>query len=116
MRAPTRLGAALALAIALALGGGLSGCGANPERTPSDFTIVATAGTTFKPVPTKSLFALGLGTNVPADGVVPPPESTAANGPIQGSMVLFRVDDQAIEDRPLILHIPSSSGPAGEVE
>jgi hypothetical protein len=180
MRAPTRLGAALALAIALALGALLSGCGTNPERTtsveegegmqlgdllynvqitrflnpkddedkaylagqpplpdnryylgvfmqiqnegdtarriPSDFTVVDTAGTEFKPVPSKSLFALGLGTNVPADGLVPPAESTAASGPIQGSMVLFRVDDQAIEDRPLVLHIPSSTGPSGEVE
>ncbi len=180
MRAPTRFGIALVLALGLASGALLSGCVSNPENAtsvdegqgmqlgdllynvqitrflnpkddedkaylqgqpplpsnlyylgvfmqiqnkgdtaqqiPKDFTIVDTEGTKFKPVPSHSLFALGLGTNVAADGEVPPPESTAANGPIQGSMVLFRVDDRSIEDRPLILHIPSSSGPAGEVE
>jgi hypothetical protein len=180
MRALTRLGAALLLALALALGLLLSGCNTNPESDrsvdegegmrlgdllynvqitrflnpkddedkgylagqpllgdnryylgvfmqiqnegdtaqgiPKDFTVVDTVGTTFKPVPSDSPFALHLGTNVPAGGDVPPPESTAANGPIQGSMVLFRIDDQAIEDRPLILHVPSASGPPGEVE
>ena len=31
-------------------------------------------------------------------------------------MVLFLIDEAAIEDRPLTLDIPSSTGPAGEVE
>lgn len=87
-----------------------------PQRIPRRFTVVDTGGTKFKPLASKSLFALGLGTMVPAGDQVPPPESTAASGPIQGSMVLFRVDDQAIEERPLMLHIPSPSGPEGEVE
>ena len=31
-------------------------------------------------------------------------------------MVLFLIDEAATEDRPLTLHIPSSSGSTGEVE
>ena len=31
-------------------------------------------------------------------------------------MVLFLIDRAAIQDRPLILHIPSSTGDVGEVE
>src|SRR5215211_7700686 len=168
MRAPTRLGSALVVAVALALGALLAGCETNPEsslsveegqgmklggllynvqisrflnpmddedkaylvgqpplpgdryylgvfmqiqnegdtaqRIPRDLTVVDTGGTKFNPLASRSAFALGLGTKVPADGEVPPPESTAANGPIQGSMVLFRIDGRAIEDRPLILH------------
>jgi hypothetical protein len=180
MRAPTRLGTALLLALALALAALSSGCATNPEsslsvdegqgmrlgdllynvqisrflnptdeedkaylvgqpplasneyylgvfmqiqnegdraqRIPTGFTVVDTAGTKFKPLASKSLFALGLGTKVPADREVPPPDSTAANGPIQGSMVLFRIDGRAIQERPLDLRIPSSSGTVGVVE
>ena len=38
---------------------------------------------------------------VAADEQLPEPESTAANGPIQGAMVLFLIDEAATEDRPL---------------
>jgi hypothetical protein len=86
------------------------------QSLPTDFKVVDTEGTEFSPVPSKSLFALKLGGSVPADSQVPQPESTAANGPIQGSMVLFLVTRAAIADRPLTLHIPSSSGQTGEVE
>jgi hypothetical protein len=85
------------------------------QRLPTQFRVVDTVGTKFKPVPTRSLFALKLGAAVPGNGVLPEPETTAANGPIQGSMVLFRIDSAAIQDRPLTLDIPSSSG-VGRVE
>jgi hypothetical protein len=86
------------------------------QQVPTNFRVVDTVGDTFKPVPTKSLFALKLGSRIPDDGVLPEPESTAANGPIQGAMILFRIDSAAIEDRPLTLDIPSSSGTVGHVE
>ena len=86
------------------------------QQVPTDFRIEDTVGTEFKPVSSKSLFALSLGGSVPPDGQLPKAETTAANGPIQGSMVLFLVDRAALEDRPLILHIPAPSGPGGQVE
>jgi hypothetical protein len=86
------------------------------QQVPTDFTVVDTVGTEFKPVPSRSLFALDLGGKVTPDGQLPEPETAAANGPIQGAMVLFLVDRAAIEDRPLILHIPSSTGAIGHVE
>ena len=86
------------------------------EPVPTDFTVEDTVGTRFKPVQSDSLFALDLGGKVPPNGQLPKPETTAANGPIQGAMVLFLVDRSALEDRPLILHIPAPSGPAGGVE
>ncbi len=51
-----------------------------------------------------------------ANGELPEPESAAANGPIQAAMVLFLVDRTALEDVPLVLHIPSSTGEVGDVE
>ena len=86
------------------------------QEVPSDFTVLDTAGTEFDPVPSDSLFALELGGTVEAKDQLPEPESTAANGPIEGAMVLFLIDEASTEDRPLILEIPSSAGSLGEVE
>jgi hypothetical protein len=87
-----------------------------PQQVPTGFRIKDTVGTEFKPVPSHSLFALDLGGSVPPNGQLPEPETTAANGPIQGAMVLFLVDSAANEDRPLVLEIPSSTGTVGHVE
>jgi hypothetical protein len=86
------------------------------EQVPTDMEIKDTVGTTYKPLPSDSLFALGLGDTIHAGDELPEGESVAANGPIQGSMVLFRITSQAIEDRPLTLHITTAKGSTGEVE
>jgi len=86
------------------------------QDVPTEFTIVDTAGTEFKPIPSQSLFALKLGGKVSAGSQLPEPESTAASGPIEGAMVLFLIDQAATEERPLTLDIPSPTGPTGEVE
>jgi hypothetical protein len=80
-----------------------------------DFKVVDTVGDTFTPVPSKSLFALKLGDTIHGGDELPEPESTAANGPIEGAMVLFRITSSAIQDRPLTLEIPSSGGETGRV-
>jgi hypothetical protein len=90
--------------------------GDTAQEVPTDFTVVDTEGTKFDPLPSDSLFALKLGGELAADEQLPDPESTAASGPIQGAMVLFLIDEAAIEDRPLVLEIPSSTGSLGEIE
>src|SRR3954462_5881434 len=90
--------------------------GSAQAQLPSDFTIVDTVGDTFKPLPSNSLFALKLGGTLQGGDELPAGESAAANGPIQGAMVLFRIDGSAIQDRPLTLHIASPTGSTGEVE
>ena len=85
------------------------------QDVPSDFRVLDTQGTEFKPIPSHSLFALDLGGKVTSNSELPEPETTAANGPIQGAMVLFLIDRAANEDRPLVLHIPSSTGATGRV-
>jgi hypothetical protein len=88
----------------------------SPQDVPSEFKVVDTAGTEFDPVPSNSLFALELGGTVAPNDQLPEPESTAGNGPIQGAMVLFLIDEAATEDLPLTLDIPSPAGSTGEVE
>jgi len=90
--------------------------GDSPAEVPGDFTVEDTVGTTYEPIPSDSLFALKTESTLQGGDQLPELESTAANGPIQGAMVLFRITDAAIEDRPLTLHIPSSDGEVREVE
>jgi hypothetical protein len=90
--------------------------GDTPQELPAEMTVVDTAGGRFEPLPSQSLFALDLGGTVPGDRQAPDLESTAASGPIQGAMVLFLIDEGAIELRPLTLEVPSPDGEVGEVE
>ena len=87
-----------------------------PQHVPDDFTVVDTEGTEFSPIPSNSLFALELGGAVAGNEQLPEPETTAANGPIEGAMLLYLIDEAATEDRPLVLEIPSPGGEVGEVE
>ena len=90
--------------------------GDTSAQVPTDMSVVDTIGDTFKPLPSDSLFALKLGDTLHGGDQLPEGESVAANGPIQGSMVLFRIDSSAIQDRPLTLHITTPTGSTGEVE
>lgn len=63
----------------------------------------------------KSPYALDVGAIVDGDGAIPAPDTTAAAGPIQGAMLLFLVDDDVSEERPLELEI-ESPGETGVVE
>ena len=83
---------------------------------PRDFKVVDTQGKEYTPLPTKSAYSLPLGGTVAQGAEYPIPDSTAAVGPIEGSMVLFRVTQSSTEDRPLELEIPSNSGEPGQVE
>ena len=62
-----------------------------------------------------SPYALQVGTTVAPDGTIPEDDTTAAAGPIQGAMLLFLVDDDVSEERPLELEI-ESAGETGIVE
>jgi hypothetical protein len=87
------------------------------RRIPTDFKVTDTAGDEYDPVRSDSLFALPLGANMAANATEPEAESTAANGVIEASMVLFLVNEDVTESRPLTLDIPSTTGDeAGEVE
>ena len=76
------------------------------------YTVLDTLDTRYEPIASKSPYALDVGATVPPSGDLPVTDSTAASGPIEGSLLIFRVDDSATEDRPLELEIPSDSGTA----
>jgi hypothetical protein len=81
-------------------------------RAATDFQIVDTQNNKFRPIPLApvNVFAYRGGTLNPAD-VVPPPDSPAGQGSIQGSLLLFRIPVANFENRPLELRIRSSAAP-----
>jgi hypothetical protein len=82
---------------------------------PSPFKIVDTRGNVFVQDELDNPFALDPGAPVEPDEVVPTPESPAASGPIEGALVLFSLEETAVEDRPLKLEVPGPDG-VGEIE
>jgi hypothetical protein len=86
------------------------------QVVPTDMKVVDTDGNEYSPAPLDNDFSLDFGAQVQADGVVPDPESAAANGPIQGSMALFLISSASVEARPLELVIPSADGESGEIQ
>jgi hypothetical protein len=83
---------------------------------PRDFTVVDTQGKEYAPLDSSSAYALPLGATVAPGEEYPIPDSTAAVGPIEGAMVLFRITQASTEDRPLELEIHSNTGEDGRVE
>ncbi len=73
---------------------------------PDPFKIVDTRGRIYDQVPLENDWALRPGTPVLPDETVPGPETPAKNGPIEGSLILFVIDEAANENRPLILEVP----------
>jgi hypothetical protein len=88
-------------------------------RATSDYTITDTQGNTFRPVPlgAQNVFAYRPRTMVPGD-LIPVPNSAAASDPIQGSLILFKLKTDDLQNRPLTLHIGQGSqrGQSASVE
>ncbi len=91
--------------------------GDDPTRLPSagDIEVKDSAGAAFDPVETDSLFALELGAPIEAGGQAPAEDTAARSGPVQGAFVLFLIDEQAPENRPLELEI-EADGEHGTIE
>jgi hypothetical protein len=87
-------------------------------RPTNEFTIVDTEENEFRPVP------LDVEANPfvyePIDllhsQVLPTPDSAAASGPIQGSLILFRLKTDTLPNRPLKLEIEQGGSEPAEVD
>jgi hypothetical protein len=81
---------------------------------PRPFRIVDTRGTIYDQVDLNNEWALRPGTPVEPGDTLPGPETPARNGPVEGSLILFAISEEANENRPLILHVPGP-GEVGEI-
>jgi hypothetical protein len=82
--------------------------------TYADTSIVDTTGAAYQAIPTSTDFAAPLGTDLGAGDDIPAPNTAAANGPTQGAIVLFLLDQGVTENRPLKLEI-DYEGETGDI-
>ena len=76
------------------------------------FKITDTTGASYKPIQSGGLYDFPYGGTIPAHSEIPNPDSVAANGPVQGSLLLFELSEDVTENRPLELHISSAGSEA----
>ena len=82
---------------------------------PDSLTITDAQDEEFESLSSESLYAFPLGGEVEAEEQVPVLDSTAQQGPIEGSVVLFLLPSSASENRPLTLEVGTPDG-TGEVK
>ena len=90
--------------------------GSDPVRIPTnaDLSVVDTTGASYESIPSHTDFAAPLGSELAPGADIPGPGTAAANGPTQGSIVLFVLPEGVSENRPLKLEI-DSQGETGEI-
>lgn len=84
----------------------------------NQYVITDTQGARYTPIPLNpqiNPFAYAPSPLGPGS-VNPGPETPAANGPIQGSLILFRLRVGSLQNRPLVLHIVGRTGQAATVD
>jgi hypothetical protein len=79
------------------------------QGLPTRYQVTDTEHNVYTPVPLNNDFSMPLGGRVAAGRSLPNPGSAAANGPIQGSMLLFVINQSTAENRPLKLKIPAAA-------
>jgi hypothetical protein len=76
-----------------------------PQQLPSTLTITDADEQEYEVIPSDSIFALQFEGIVEAEEQIPVLDSPAQQGPIEGSVALFLLPEEASENRPLTLHI-----------
>jgi hypothetical protein len=79
----------------------------------SDITISDTEGNVYHPIELghTNLFAYQPGMKVPPENQLPTPSSAAASAPINGLLLLYRLNLSSLENRPLTIKIVSPADP-----
>lgn len=83
---------------------------------PDSFTIRDAGHARFESLESESLYAFPLGGELEEHEQIPVLDSTPEQGPIEGSVVLFLLSDDASQNRPLTLEIESPDGEKGEIQ
>jgi hypothetical protein len=86
--------------------------GEHPQQAATHLTIADSEGTTYTPVtPVGSNPYIYSAAVIPAGGQIPGANSTAASGPTQGALLLFRIKLDSLNNRPIKLKILDPSNP-----
>jgi hypothetical protein len=82
--------------------------------TADDFTLSDTVGDEYFPVKTTSLVGYDKTVLTPGD-LFPHSNETASYGPTQGKLLLFKVTNSTLDNRPLEMEIKSPDGDEGSI-
>ncbi len=82
----------------------------------NNYSIVDGSHRVYRPFDLETEFTLELGAPVPPDAQLPAPDTVASAGPTQGALILFLVDDDVSEERPLELKVDSVVDGEGLIE
>jgi hypothetical protein len=77
-----------------------------PHPIADNWEVRDTLGAVYRPIPIDkyvNVFALHTDVDVPPNTVLPLSSSAAGQGPIQGSMLLFKIRNESLQNRPLQL-------------
>lgn len=86
-----------------------------PQTLPATLTITDADDQTYEVLESESIFALPFGGEVEPEEQIPVLDSPAQQGPIEGSVAIFLLPEEASANRPLTLHIENPEGEKGEV-
>jgi hypothetical protein len=88
-----------------------------PLQPTREFVIEDTEGNKYEPIELEDInvFAYNPGM-LPPSQVYPVPNSASNLGPIQGSLILFRLKNESLQNRPLVLHIEQAGQEGAEVD
>jgi hypothetical protein len=81
-----------------------------------NWIIRDTQGKEYRPIPLDTnvnVFALKKGSDVPPHTVIPLASTAAGQGPIQGSLLLFKIKDDSFQNRPLELRFTNGQQGGG---
>ena len=81
-----------------------------PQVLPSSVKITDVDDNEYEVLESESIFALPFDGEVEAEEQIPRLDTAAQLGPIEGSLALFLLPEEASENRPLTLHIPGEEG------
>jgi hypothetical protein len=85
-----------------------------PQVLPSTLTITDIDENEYEVVPSESIFALPFDGEVESEEQIPRLDTAAQQGPIEGSLAIFLLPEEASQNRPLTLHI-EAAGEKAEV-
>jgi hypothetical protein len=85
-----------------------------PQTLPSTLTITDAEDKEYEVLPSESIYALPFDGTVKSEEQIPVLDSPPQQGPIEGSVAIFLLPEEASANRPLTLHI-EGAGEKGEV-
>jgi len=83
-----------------------------PHELPESLTVHDADGEEFEAEESESLYAFPFGGEIESQEQIPVLDSTPQQGPIESSLVIFLLPEDATENRSLTMEIPGEDGPA----